>query len=84
MDSAKQGCDDLGHEVIRLWEENSQLKLEDAIKESIRQKITELEKVVTEIGRKVEEYDEALVRKLIERSTVYDETNKKSYSTNSK
>ena len=33
----------------------------------------ELEKTVMEIGGKVEEYDDALVRKLIERITVYDD-----------
>jgi len=33
----------------------------------------ELEKTVMEIGGKVYEYDDALVRKLIERITVYDD-----------
>ena len=70
---AKQDCDDLGQEVIRLREEKYQLQLEDATKESTRQKIAELEKVIAEIGGKVEEYEEVLVRKLIERITVYDD-----------
>ena len=34
---AKQDCDDLGQEVIRLREEKYQLQLEDATKESTRQ-----------------------------------------------
>ena len=59
--------------MLRLREEKYQLQLEDATKESTRQKITELEKVIAEIGGKVEEYEEALVRKLIERITVYDD-----------
>lgn len=70
---AKQDCDDLGQEVIRLREEKYQLQLEDATKESTRQKIAELEKAIAEIGGKVEEYEEALVWKLIERITVYDD-----------
>ena len=70
---AKQDCDDLGQEVIRLREEKYQLQLEDATKESTRQKIVELEKAISEIGGKVDEYEEALVRKLIERITIYDE-----------
>ena len=70
---AKQDCDDLGQEVLRLREEKYQLQLEDATKESTRQKIAELEKAIAEIGEKVEEYEEALVRKLIERITVYDD-----------
>ena len=70
---AKQDCDDLGQEVIRLREEKYQLQFEDATKESARQKIVELEKTVMEIGGRLEEYDDALVRKLIERITVYDD-----------
>ena len=45
----------------------------NATKESTRQKIAELEKAIADIGGKVEEYEEALVRKLIERITVYDD-----------
>ena len=59
--------------MIRLREDKYQLQLEDATKENTRQKIAELEKVITEIGGKVEEYEEALVRKLIERITVHDD-----------
>ena len=33
----------------------------------------DLESVITEIGGKVDEYEDALVRKLIERITVYDD-----------
>ena len=70
---ARQDCDDLGQEVIRLREEKYQLQLEDANKETLRQKIVELETVLAGINGKVEEYEDALVRKLIERITVYDE-----------
>ena len=70
---AMQECDDLGKEVVRLREEKYQLMLEDASKESQRQKIVELETVLAGINGKVEEYDDALVRKLIERITVHDE-----------
>ena len=69
---ARQECDDLGKEVIRLREEKYQLQLQDATKESTRQKIAELETVLNEIDSRIE-YDEALVRKLIERITVYDD-----------
>ena len=70
---ARQDCDALGQEVIRLREEKYQLQLEDARKETLRQKIVGLETVLDEIGGKVDEYEEALVRKLIERITVYDD-----------
>ena len=70
---ARQDCDDLGEEVIRLREEKYKLQLEDAAKESTRQKIAELEKAIAAISLETLEYDEALLRKLIERITVYDE-----------
>ena len=70
---ARQDCDDLGKEVIQLREEKYQLQLEDASKETLRQKIMELEKVLAGINGKVEEYDDALDRKLIERITIYDD-----------
>ena len=70
---ARQDCDDLGKEVIQLREEKYQLQLEDASKETLRQKIMELETVLAEINGKVEEYDDALDRKLIERITIYDD-----------
>ena len=69
---ARKDCSDLGKEVIRLREEKYQLQLQDATKESTRQKIAELETVLNEIDSRIE-YDEALVRKLIERITVYDD-----------
>ena len=70
---ARQDCDDLGKEVVGLREEKYWLQLEDANKESLRQKVKELEEFLTECEGQVTEYDDALVRKLIERITVHDE-----------
>ena len=70
---ARQDLDDLGEEVIKLKEEKYRLQLEDAQKEGMLQKLAELERTIEEIGGEVEEYDEMLVRRLIERITVYDE-----------
>jgi hypothetical protein len=68
----KEDYDVLGRELLRLREEKYQLQLEDANKEGLRQKIAEMEETFAEIGGEVTEYDENLVRKLIERVTVYD------------
>ena len=70
---ANQDYEMLGKEITRLREEKYQLQLEDANKEGLRQKIAEMEATFTEIGGAVTEYDESLVRKLIERITVYDD-----------
>ena len=63
----------MGEEVLRLREEKYKLQLEDVGKENLRQRIKELETVLAGINGKVEEYDDALVRKLIESITVYDD-----------
>lgn len=73
LTKARKDCDEQGREIIRLREAKYQLQLEDAEKESLRQKVTELEQVMDEIGGKAEEYSDDLVRRLIERITVYDE-----------
>ena len=70
---ARKDCDDLGEEVLQLREEKYKLQLEDAGKENMRQRIVELETVLAGINGKVEEYDDALVRKLIERIMVHDD-----------
>ncbi len=70
---ARRDCDDLGREIIKLREEKYRLLLEDAEKESTRKKIEDMEKAITELGGKVREYDDALVRRLVERITVYDD-----------
>ena len=70
---ARQDYDDLGREVIRLREEKYQLQLEDAEKEGMRKKLSELEETMAEIGGQVTEYYDALVRRLIERITVFED-----------
>ncbi len=64
---------ELGEESDQLREEKYRLLLEDAEKESTRKKIEDMEKAITEFGGKVREYDDALVRRLVERITVYDD-----------
>ena len=54
-------------------EEKQQLLLEDAEKEGVRQQMKVIEEFLDGQQEKVEEYDEALVRKLIEKITVYDD-----------
>ena len=70
---ARQEYDDLGKEILRLRDEKYELQLQDAKKEGMRQKLAELERTIEEIGGEVEEYDDMLVRRLIERITVFDD-----------
>ena len=63
----------LGKEITRLREEKYQLQLEDANREGIRQKVAELETFFGELDGEVTEYDDSLVRRLIERITVHED-----------
>ena len=71
---ARRPCDDLGQEVIRLRKEKHRLQVENAEKENVKQRVTELEEAIDELGREKLEYDETLVRRLIEKVTVYDDS----------
>ena len=69
----RQDCDKLGQEITELHERKYQLQLDDAKKDGVRQKISDLKAFLDEQETQVVEYDEALVRRLIERITVHDE-----------
>ena len=70
---ANQDYEMLGKEITRLREEKYQLQLEDANREGVRQKVADLETFFGELDGEVTEYDDSLVRRLIERITVYDD-----------
>ncbi len=56
-----------------LRRKKQELLLEDANNEGSRQRVEEMEKMLDEMETAVTEYDESLVRKLIEKITVYDD-----------
>ena len=67
---ASENTDDLKTEIDRLQERKYVLQMENARREGIRRRIQDLEEYLNEL---VTEYDDSLVRKLIERITVYDD-----------
>ena len=71
--NAKQAFDSIADQIEDLREEKRQLLLEDATNEGVMQKVRELEEFIDSQGGPVTEYDEALVRRLIEKVTVYDD-----------
>lgn len=71
--NAKQAFDSIADQIEDLQEEKRQLLLEDATNEGVMQKVRELEEFIDGQGGPVTEYDEALVRRLIEKVTVYDD-----------
>ncbi len=68
-----QNCNTLGDEIIKLRDEKYRLQLEDANREGSRLKLEELESFLSKQGTEVQEYDDALVRRLVETITVYDD-----------
>ncbi len=71
--NARQDYEELGKELIRLRDEKYRLQLEDAVKKNTRKRMEEFENYMKGLKGKVEEYDESLVRRLIERITVFDD-----------
>jgi hypothetical protein len=71
--NAKQGFDELADEIDALREEKQSLLLEDANRAAMQQRLDELETFLTEQQEPVTDYDEGLVRRLIERITVFDD-----------
>ena len=71
--NAKKEFDDLAEEIEMLRSEKEALLLEDANRQGVKQRLNELEAFLEEQQEPVTDYDEGLVRRLIERITVYDD-----------
>jgi hypothetical protein len=71
--NAKQGFEDLADEIEDLRTDKEALLLEDANRQGVKQRLDELEAFLEEQQEPVTDYDEGLVRRLIERITVYDD-----------
>ena len=67
------GYDDITDQIDAIRDEKQRLLLEDAEKEGARQQLKMIGEFLDGQQEEVEEYDEALVRKLIEKITVYDD-----------
>ena len=62
-----------GHEIDRLRELKQNALVESAEREGLKQRIREMREFLEQQSTEVTEYDELLVRRLIEKVTVYDE-----------
>ena len=68
--NAKQGFEELADEIDALREEKQDLLVEDANRAAMKQRLDELEEFLDEYQEPVTDYDEGMVRRLIERITV--------------
>lgn len=69
----QETVDEIGDEIIRLREERQAFLTEAAKKRDVKERIDELANFLDSQVEEVTEYSEILVRRLIERVTVYDE-----------
>ena len=71
--NAKQGFEELADEIDALREEKQAILLEDANRTAMKQRLEELEAFLDEHQEPVTDYDEGMVRRLIERITVFED-----------
>ncbi len=71
--NSKTDYEEVAEEIYRLREQKQNALVENADREGKRQRIAEMSDFLNEQSCELEEYDEQLVRRLIEKVTVFDE-----------
>ena len=71
--NVKKDYNDLADEIDRLRELKQDAMVENAVREGLKQRIAEMKQFLAELTDEIEEYDEALVRRMIEKITVYED-----------
>ncbi|MBU3196011.1 recombinase family protein [Clostridium algidicarnis] len=70
--NAKKDYNDLADEIDRLRELKQNAMAENAEREGLKQRIAEMQEFLAEQMEQIEEYDESLVRRMVEKVTVYE------------
>ena len=71
--NAKQDYNDLADEIDRLREMKQNAMVENAGREGLKQRIAEMKQFLAEQTEQIEEYDESLVRRMVESIMVYED-----------
>lgn len=71
--SSKADYEEIGNEIYRLRDEKQKLQLENIGRDELKNRISEMDAFLREQPTTITEYDEPLVRRLIEKITVYEE-----------
>lgn len=69
----QEKIDEIGDAIMQLWEERQQILTQAALRKDVKDRIEDLASFLDEQTQAVTEYSDVLVRRLIERITVYDE-----------
>ena len=73
MANSKEDYNDIADEIYRLRDERHKVLAEEAGKKGSKQRLEEMVDFLNEQPTLLEEYDEQLVKKLIEKITVYED-----------
>ena len=71
--NAKQDYNNIADEIDHLRELKQATMIENAKREGLKQRISEMQEFLAEQTELIEEYDETLVRRMIEKITVYED-----------
>lgn len=71
--STKSDYEDVADEIYTLREEKQKVQVDSASKDEIKKRIADMNTFLKDQPTKITEYDEALVRRLIEKVTVYED-----------
>lgn len=71
--NARQDYNDLADEIDRLRKMKQEVMAENSEREGLKQRIAEMKQFLAEQTEQIEEYDESLVRRMVERITVYED-----------
>lgn len=70
--NAHKDYSDLADEIDRLRKQKQNLMTKSAEREVLKQRVAEMKEFLNEQIGKIEEYDESLVRRILEKVTIYD------------
>ncbi|HOM98457.1 MAG TPA: recombinase family protein, partial [Acetomicrobium sp.] len=71
--SSKADYEDVADEIYRLREEKQKAQLDNVGRDELKKRITDMGNFLQKQPTSITEYDEALVRRLIEKVTVYED-----------
>ena len=71
--SSKADHEKVGNEIYRLRDENQKLQLESAGRDDLKKRIADMSAFMQEQPTTLTKYDESLVRRLIEKVTIYED-----------
>jgi len=70
--NSKEDYDDVAEEIYRLRELKQEVMMKNAAREGLRQRIEEMTSFLKEQPKQLVEYDDLLIRRLVERIAIYE------------